>query len=1082
MRRGIPVSKSRSRLQRRATLPAKLTRPRAQALLPRERVLRRLDATDEVRCTWITAPAGAGKTSLGSSWIESKRCACLWYQIDAGDADPATFFHYLSLYGSRLAGRKSVHLPPLTPEFLPGLELYARRFFEQLFGLYAKEFVVVLDNLHEVPADAPLAAVVLGALLDSLPAHGRLLCLSRQNMPPALARWSTQPGFQRLGWEDLSLTEAEAIDLATMSGSVPPNIAAECNRWVKGWVAGFKLLLRAVPEELHHSVSLGDVAAQALFDYYAQEVFERVAPDLREFLLRAAVLAEMDAETVAALTDSEDAASVLSRLYDDRLFIERRLLPSGASYQFHPLFRTFLFTRLAKTHTSVDLGVMKTRAALSLEKRGLLESAVTLALACDDPALLARLILALAPTMVAQGRLATLENWLRVVPEAIRESNGWLLFWLGVSSSLRDMDLGRAILERAYNQFQSSQDTHGTWMAVASIIQNHFMGWGSVPNQVLWEWVDVFEGMRAQSGGVIPEAIETQVFVLLCHFASHCPEHTLSRHLVERALVLARRVPNREQRMSIGGVAVGFLMWRGDEDGAAALLEQLSPSQGSEIPPKVSALTFDIWRGVLLWTRSEHEACNALLAEARVRYRAAGLGFFDYLLASQQAMGALSAGNWALAERVVQECLASLQPFQVVLIQAARAQQAMQLSLGGQTGAAAALALELTAAPSLTMSPSTGAMERTFLCSALIEAGALDEAERCALQALELAGRLPSDRWLFEAHMLRAGIEWERNVEPAALESLRNALLLAAARDFRGGVSLFQPARTAKLLALALRHGIEAPYVKRLIRHRKLSAPNDVEIGEFWPVRLRVHTLGRFEISIDDKPLASLQPATRKPLEVLKALIGFGPTNVSLASFGATLWPELDGAAAHNACHVAIHRLRKILGDESAIRINQGMVALNGGDAWVDVEAFRRLASKIRSSVNAGVSPADLELLVGQLLAAYPGHFLPGEERSWAIGVREQLRARFVHLAMDLAAALERRGAAGTAIALNRHCIELDPLAESFHRGLMQGLMSLGRKAEALEAFKHCRAMLLAGLGVEPSKETHALQARIRQH
>jgi len=42
-------------------------------------------------------------------------------------------------------------------------------------------------------------------------------------------------------------------------------------------------------------------------------------------------------------------------------------------------------------------------------------------------------------------------------------------------------------------------------------------------------------------------------------------------------------------------------------------------------------------------------------------------------------------------------------------------------------------------------------------------------------------------------------------------------------------------------------------------------------------------------------------------------------------------------------------------------------------------------------------------------------------------------------------------------------------------------LIGLGRKAEALEAFKHCRTLLMAGLGVEPSKETYALQARIRQ-
>ena len=85
MRKATPVKKKRTLLPK-VPLPAKLTRPRANALLSRERIFRQLDAADGVRWTWVSAPAGAGKTSLGSSWIESKRCACLWYQLDAGDA------------------------------------------------------------------------------------------------------------------------------------------------------------------------------------------------------------------------------------------------------------------------------------------------------------------------------------------------------------------------------------------------------------------------------------------------------------------------------------------------------------------------------------------------------------------------------------------------------------------------------------------------------------------------------------------------------------------------------------------------------------------------------------------------------------------------------------------------------------------------------------------------------------------------------------------------------------------------------------------------------------------------------------
>jgi ATP/maltotriose-dependent transcriptional regulator MalT len=44
---------------------------------------------------WIAGPAGCGKTTLVSSYLEARGIPCLWDQIDQGDADPATFFYYL---------------------------------------------------------------------------------------------------------------------------------------------------------------------------------------------------------------------------------------------------------------------------------------------------------------------------------------------------------------------------------------------------------------------------------------------------------------------------------------------------------------------------------------------------------------------------------------------------------------------------------------------------------------------------------------------------------------------------------------------------------------------------------------------------------------------------------------------------------------------------------------------------------------------------------------------------------------------------------------------------------------------------
>jgi len=313
------------------------------------------------------------------------------------------------------------------------------------------------------------------------------------------------------------------------------------------------------------------------------------------------------------------------------------------------------------------------------------------------------------------------------------------------------------------------------------------------------------------------------------------------------------------------------------------------------------------------------------------------------------------------------------------------------------------------------------------------------------------------------------------------LPCLRSALGIAAARGLVGGLSLFQPRRTARLLAIALRHGIEPEHTRRIIRQQRLAPPEDESIAPLWPVHLRIRTLGSFGVEIDGQALVVDTRATRRPLEVLKALVGLGPSGIGFDALCTALWPDQAGDAARNACHVAIHRLRRLLRDDAAIEVGAERIALSPRNSWIDVEAFRRRTARLREDLAAGtLAPTDAERWCTELLGLYPGHFLPDEERPWIVGVRERLRSRFMRLADALSAILERASAWDAVIQLNGHVIELDPHAEGFHRSLMRGLIAQGRKAEALDAFARCRALLHAGLQIEPSSETQRLYAQIR--
>ena len=80
-------------MARNARTPAKLARPVAAAVVPRPRLFGVLDRAP--RSVWLFGPPGSGKTALASSYVEARRRAAAWYQIDAGDGDLATFFEYM---------------------------------------------------------------------------------------------------------------------------------------------------------------------------------------------------------------------------------------------------------------------------------------------------------------------------------------------------------------------------------------------------------------------------------------------------------------------------------------------------------------------------------------------------------------------------------------------------------------------------------------------------------------------------------------------------------------------------------------------------------------------------------------------------------------------------------------------------------------------------------------------------------------------------------------------------------------------------------------------------------------------------
>src|SRR5512144_2364025 len=114
------------RMAARPRALAKLTRPKVYDAVQRPRLFALLDEAMERPIVWMSAPPGAGKSTLASSWLAARSLEYLWYQVDVGDGDPSTFIHYLRQAALQRVGKPAASLPLFGAEAQQNVARFAR--------------------------------------------------------------------------------------------------------------------------------------------------------------------------------------------------------------------------------------------------------------------------------------------------------------------------------------------------------------------------------------------------------------------------------------------------------------------------------------------------------------------------------------------------------------------------------------------------------------------------------------------------------------------------------------------------------------------------------------------------------------------------------------------------------------------------------------------------------------------------------------------------------------------------------------------------------------------------------------------
>jgi len=421
----LPLS---SRSPDPVVLRTKLYPPPVRAgLISRARLDVVLEAGAQTRLCLIDAPAGSGKTTLLAQWClgdhGSRRVA--WLSLDEGDDDPVRLWVYVVEAFRTIepgVGKAVLGLlhgfgssDALTPGILPGL-------LNEL-ATVGSELVLVMDDYHLI--SNPVCHQSLAFFIDHLPANVQLMMATRADPPLPLARLRAKGELAEIRLAELGFTDAEAATLLNDAMGLELESQDVQRLWeqTEGWVAGLYLagLWLRGREDPGASIASLEAGHRHIVDYLGAEVLARQPQPLRRFLLRTSILERLSGSLCDALLETTDSAEVLIQLERTNLF----LIPMDEHrrwYRYHHLFAELL--RLELTSREPELKpVLHRRAASWYRQAGDVEAAIDHATTAGDFAEAADLIGRHWLPYWRQGRDATVERWLRGLPDAVLAAN-----------------------------------------------------------------------------------------------------------------------------------------------------------------------------------------------------------------------------------------------------------------------------------------------------------------------------------------------------------------------------------------------------------------------------------------------------------------------------------------------------------------------------------------------------------------------------------------------------------------------------------------------------------------------------------
>ena len=439
-----------------ALLQTKLYIPQLPStIVARTRLIKLLDEgiNQNHKLALISAPAGFGKTTLITEWMQKRSRSIAWLTLDEGDNDPARFWAYfIAALQTIYEGIGEAALTALQSRRPPPIETLIADIINEIAAIpdptprsSESGFALVLDDFHVIIN--PQISDTLTFLLNNLPSqlHLFLSCRADPNLP--LARLRSKGQLTEIRSADLRFTTDEtAVFLNDEMGlGLSTEEITSLDGRIEGWIAGLHMAALSMRgrKDVSGFIKSFNGSHRFILDYLVEEVLDRQSSEIQEFLLMTSILERMTAPLCNAVTDRDDSQMILAQLEQANLFLIH-LDDMRHWHRYHHLFADLLRSRLVQTQPDL-VPVLHRRASEWHECAEHVEEAIAHAFAGEAFGRAANLVEQNAMQMIIHGKHPTVSGWLEALPDELVRTRPWLCvyhawmqYWIGLREQVEE--------------------------------------------------------------------------------------------------------------------------------------------------------------------------------------------------------------------------------------------------------------------------------------------------------------------------------------------------------------------------------------------------------------------------------------------------------------------------------------------------------------------------------------------------------------------------------------------------------------------------------------------------------------------